>query len=152
MQLIKIQSPEEMAQFTLHPAVSRTTATQLTLHRPDAHWLAVDDGRQVLGRCSLWWKATATHNDHRLWLYRPLCRCKRSGGRKAPEPCQHRSFPERLHPGRRPPGRHPPGAGTGLSPGGVKRRLFSWSRTTRMHGPVSSKKTASASWPTIFLH
>ena len=66
MQLINIQSPEEMAQFTLHPAVSRTTATQLTLHRPDAHWLAVDDGRQVLGRCSLWWKATATHNDHRL--------------------------------------------------------------------------------------
>ena len=66
MKLIKIQTPEEMAQFTLHPAISRTTATELTLHRPDAHWLAVDGSRQVLGRSSLWWKATAPFEDHRL--------------------------------------------------------------------------------------
>ena len=66
MQLIKIQNAEEMADFTCHPAVSRTTAMELTLHRPDDHWLMVDGSRQVLGRCSLWWEATAAHNDHRL--------------------------------------------------------------------------------------
>lgn len=66
MQMTKIQNAGEMADFTLHPAVSRTTAMELTLHRPDAHWLAISGNRQVVGRCSLWWEVTATHNDHRL--------------------------------------------------------------------------------------
>jgi GNAT superfamily N-acetyltransferase len=35
---------------------------------PDAHWAWLDADGRLAGRCSLWWKDTPKHGDHRLGL------------------------------------------------------------------------------------
>jgi GNAT superfamily N-acetyltransferase len=66
MPLIRIHTPDALAGFTAHPAITLATATELTRHTPDSHWLVADDAGQVLARCSLWWTQTAAHAGHRL--------------------------------------------------------------------------------------
>ena len=66
MELTLIQNPEALADLAPHPAITLATATQLTVHRPDSHWLVKDDTGQVCARCSLWWQQTVAHENHRL--------------------------------------------------------------------------------------
>ena len=65
MKLVEIKSPEELGRYPA-PTLPLFDAQTLARHTPDAHWLALDDGGQVSGRASLWWKETAPHPQYRL--------------------------------------------------------------------------------------
>ena len=66
MQLIQIHDPEQLADLTVSPAIALATATELTLHGPDSHWLVTGDDGRAVGRCSLWWKQTVAHGGRKL--------------------------------------------------------------------------------------
>lgn len=66
MQLIQIQTPAALADLAAHPDITLVSEMELTVHRPDSHWVVIDDDGGVAARCSLWWSQTATHEDRRL--------------------------------------------------------------------------------------
>lgn len=66
--IVRITSPEGLAEFTAPDALPMISSDALSGHRPDAHWLLVENGKRPVARCSLWWRTVPDHPGQRLGL------------------------------------------------------------------------------------
>lgn len=66
--IVRITAPEELTDFSAADTVPLVGVDELTRHRPDAHWLLTEGGKQVAARCSLWWRTVPDHPGQRLGL------------------------------------------------------------------------------------
>jgi GNAT superfamily N-acetyltransferase len=64
----EVQTPAQRELFCSLPGLSSLTPDLLARHAPDALWLLADDTGTIAARCSLWWRHTPPHQDHRLGL------------------------------------------------------------------------------------
>ena len=62
--LLAIKTPEELAPFAGADLLADFDPAILELHRPDAHWLLLED--EPVGRCSLWWQGMPPRAGHTL--------------------------------------------------------------------------------------
>lgn len=63
--LVSIQSAEQYRALAFADGLPVFDSGLLDRHRPDAHWAVVESNR-VVARCSLWWRSTPAHAQHRL--------------------------------------------------------------------------------------
>jgi GNAT superfamily N-acetyltransferase len=68
LQPIAVQTPAERELFCSLPGLSLLTPDLVARHAPDALWLLADASGAVAARCSLWWRHTPPHEQHRLGL------------------------------------------------------------------------------------
>ena len=66
-ELIEIQGSDDLKNVDGLSALPEFPSELLVRHRPDAHWLLVEDGHPA-GRCSLWWRNTPPYEGHRVGL------------------------------------------------------------------------------------
>ncbi len=64
--LVLVRNPEQLEHAEGVPDLAPFEAADLARHAPDAHWMLVGPGGKVSGRCSLWWRGTASLPGHRL--------------------------------------------------------------------------------------
>lgn len=67
-QPVAVECPEERARFCTAPCFPPLNPALLDWQHPDASWLLAGTGRDVAGRCSLWWRQTPAHAGERLGL------------------------------------------------------------------------------------
>ncbi|HEY6871136.1 MAG TPA: GNAT family N-acetyltransferase [Geobacteraceae bacterium] len=61
-----IASPEELDSLKGPGDIPPLTAEELRVHRPDAHWVMIDNDGRLAGRCSLWWTVVPDLPGERL--------------------------------------------------------------------------------------
>jgi GNAT superfamily N-acetyltransferase len=68
LQPVQVQTAAQRDLFCSLPGLSPLTPDLLTRHAPDALWLLADATGTAAARCSLWWRHTPPHEQHRLGL------------------------------------------------------------------------------------
>lgn len=67
-QLARIESSNEWRECAGGQAMPHFDPNDLDRHRPDEHWLLMNDGREAIGHCSLWIRNAPDYPGHRLGL------------------------------------------------------------------------------------
>ena len=62
----QITHPDELSGFAATEAVPMLSADDLLRHAPNAHWLLTDSEKNMLARCSLWWRSVPEYPGQRL--------------------------------------------------------------------------------------
>ncbi len=64
--LIRIENPEQLRQVEGVAGLTPFDPEDLVRHSPDGHWVLLRKEGEAVGRCSLWWRRTASLPGHRL--------------------------------------------------------------------------------------
>ena len=65
-ELISIEPPNALPD--LSSRLPELDADEVSQTAPDAHWILVRNGRELVGRCSLWWRITPSYPDQKLGM------------------------------------------------------------------------------------
>jgi GNAT superfamily N-acetyltransferase len=66
--VLPVAHPSDRERFCAPPGLPTLNPDSLARQHPEALWMQIDDTGSVVGRCSLWWRATPPYEGHRLGL------------------------------------------------------------------------------------